>query len=123
MRPLLFLAVLPCVFLAGLAACRNPSTDEFDGEADAASTTYTGPAPLVIGTVVDARSGKPIAGAVVRGPGGLETKSDARGRFTLRGLVPGTSGELVATSEAGLSGKNVLRPLEGGPLEIVIHLR
>ena len=122
MRPLLVLAVLHCACLAGLAACRNPSSDEADA-ASAAAETYTGPAPVVTGTVVDARSGKPIAGAVVRGPGGLETKSDARGRFTLRGLAHGASGELVATSEAGLAGKNVLRPLEGGPLEVVIHLR
>ena len=45
-------------------------------------------------------------------------RSDARGRFVLRGLARGAAGELVATSEAGLSGKNLLRPLEGGPLDL-----
>lgn len=118
MRPLLLLVLL----LAGLAACRNPSAD--DPAATAAPAAHpTGPAPVVTGTVVDARTGKPIAGALVRGPGGLETKTDKAGRFVLRGLARGVSGELVATSEAGLSGKNLLRPLEGGALEVVIHLR
>ena len=49
--------------------------------------------------------------------------ASARGRFVLRGLARGAAGELVATSEAGLSGKNLLRPLEGGPLEVVLYLR
>jgi len=102
-----------------LGACQNPSPEPAVGRTEAA---LTGPAPVVTGTVLDARTGKPIAGAVVKGPGGVETKSDARGRFVLRGLPLGVSGELVATSD-GLTGKNLLRTLEGGPLEVVLHLR
>ncbi|HEX6882671.1 MAG TPA: hypothetical protein VF530_04770 [Planctomycetota bacterium] len=118
MRPLPLLVLL----LTGGVACRNPSSDE-EGATAAPAAHQTGPAPVVTGTVVDARTGKPVAGAVVRGPGGLETKTDKTGRFVLRGLARGASGELVATSAAGASGKNLLRPLEGGTLEVVIHLR
>lgn len=102
--------------------CRNPSSPDAADAGSQASATL-GPSPVVTGTVVDARSGKPIAGALVRGPGGAETKSDARGRFVLRGLSLGASGELVGTTPAGLAGKNTLRALESGPLEVVLHLR
>jgi len=105
-----------------LVACRNPSPSE-EAPANRAAPAAAGPGPIVTGTVLDARTGKPIPGAVVRGPGGVETKSDARGRFVLRGLTLGASGELVGTSEAGLSGKNLLRALAAGPLEVVLHLR
>jgi hypothetical protein len=102
--------------------CRNPSGD--DSAAVTTSAAFeVGPAPLVTGTVVDARTGKPVPGALVRGPGGLEARSDKSGRFVLRGLARGAAGELVASTEAGLAGKNLLRPLEGGPLEVVIHVR
>jgi hypothetical protein len=107
--------------LALLGACRNPGADDPDA-ARVQAPAPAGPAPIVTGTVLDARTGKPIAGALVRGPGGVETKSDASGRFVLRGLALGASGELVATSD-GLTGKNLLRTLEGGPLEVVLHLR
>lgn len=114
------------LFLIAAAAlgsgCHNPSSSPEEGSHGAAPA-MAGPAPVVTGTVLDARTGKPIAGAVVRGPGGIETKSDAHGRFVLRGLAPGVSGELVGTSESGLTGKNLLRALEGGPLEVVLHLR
>jgi hypothetical protein len=120
MRPALSLALL--LALAALAAsCRGPSGAEEDsGRASAAAV---GPGPVVTGTVVDARTGKPVAGALVRGPAGVEAKSDARGRFVLSGLAPGASGELVATAESGLSGRNVLRPLAAGPLEVVLYVR
>jgi hypothetical protein len=111
---------LACAVL--VAACQNPVTSEEAARA-AAPAASIGPAPIVTGTVLDARTGKPIAGARVRGPGGAEAQSDARGRFVLRGLALGAAGELVGTTEAGLSGKNLLRPLESGPLEVVLHLR
>jgi hypothetical protein len=121
MKPLpsawLFVA---CLALA--SACRNPTEGE-PGSVFGTAPAPSGPGPIVTGTVVDARTGKPIAGALVRGPGGVETQSDARGRFVLRGLVLGASGELVGTTEAGLSGRNLLRALEAGPLEVVLHLR
>jgi len=111
--------------VAGLVlvlACRSPALTQ-EAPAQGAAPGWTGPAPVVTGTVLDARTGKPISGALVRGPGGVETKSDERGRFVLRGLAVGASGELVGTTAAGLRGKNLLRALEGGALEVVLHLR
>ena len=119
MKPLLVL--LAAVALIG--ACHNPPPSEAGEGARSAAPVAAGPAPIVSGTVLDARTGKPIPGALVRGPGGVETRSDANGRFVLRGLALGTSGELVGTSASGLTGKNLLRALEGGPLEVVLHLR
>jgi hypothetical protein len=107
-----------------LAACTNPppaSGDEL--LLPESSAAATGPSPLLTGTVLDARTGKPVPGATVRAPGGLSTTTDERGRFVLRGLALGTSGELVGITEAGLTGKNRLRPLEGGPLEVVLYVR
>ena len=118
MKPHLALASL---FLA--LACQQPPPAAGDALLLPAGGAALGPAPVVTGTVLDARSGKPVAGATVRAPGGQTVKTDARGRFVLRGLPTGTSGELVGTSEAGLTGKNLLRPLEGGPLEVVLYLR
>ena len=108
--------------IALLAACHNPRPPEVP-PAYGVAPAQSGAAPIVTGTVLDARTGKPIAGARVRGPGGVETTSDAQGHFVLRGLALGASGELVATTEAGLTGKNLLRALTGGQLEVVLHLR
>ena len=119
MKPVLCL--LAAVALS--SACHNAPVSAAGTSAPGAAPVAAGPAPIVTGTVLDARTGKPIAGALVRGPGGVETKSDAHGRFVLRGLALGVSGELVGTTEAGLTGKNLLRALEGGPLEVVLHLR
>lgn len=105
-----------------LAACTNPPPAGGD-ELLLPESAATGPAPLVTGTVLDARTGKPVAGATVRAPGGQQATTDERGRFVLRGLALGTSGELVGTTEAGLAGKNHLRPLAGGPLEVVLYVR
>ena len=103
------------------AACRNPSATE-PAQLGAAPVA-AGPAPIVLGTTVDARTGKPVANVLVRGPDGVETRSDAQGRFVLRGLTAGVSGELVGTTESGLNGRNKLRSLAGGPLEVVLYLR
>lgn len=119
MKPLVF--VLVCAAL--MFACRNPSASDEGARPAAGPASALGPGPLVTGTVLDARTGQPIPGARVRGPGGAEARSDAHGRFVLRGLGPGTAGDLVGTTESGLRGKNVLRPLEGCPLEVVLHLR
>jgi hypothetical protein len=109
--------------LALAPACQNPAAPE-DGAAHLATALpSTGPGAVVTGTVLDARTGKPLRGALIRGPGGVEAKSDASGRFVLRGLALGSQGELVATTEGGLQGKNRLRPLEGGVLEVVVHVR
>ena len=116
---------LACLAYALLGCgCRNLDGGGASGGATNVTTTErTGPAPLVTGTVLDARTGKPVAGALVRGPGGVETKTDERGRFVLRGLAPGAAGELVATTDAGLRGANLLRPLDAGALEVVVHVR
>lgn len=117
----LFLAL---VVLSLTAACTNPPPAGGDELLfPQGATAATGPAPLLTGTVLDARTGKPVAGATVRAPGGEEATSDERGRFVLRGLPLGTSGELVGTTKAGLAGKNRLRPLAGGPLEVVLYVR
>lgn len=113
--------VLPFLLLT---ACTNPSPAGGDelllAEPNAVAS---GPAPLLTGTVLDARTGKPVPGATVRAPGGQAVTTDERGRFVLRGLALGTAGELVGSTPAGLSGKNRLRPLEGGPLEVVLYVR
>jgi len=108
--------------LVALAACHNPPADD-SVRSPLSASDHSGPRPVVSGTVLDARSGKPVAGAVVRGADGVETKSDARGRFVLRGLERGWQGDLVATTEAGLTGRNRLRALEGGNLEVVLFVR
>jgi len=105
-----------------VAACHNPSATETLERAGSPSGR-SGPGPVITGTVLDARTGAPIAGALVRGPHGVEARSDEHGRFVLRGLALGESGELVGTTEAGLRGTNRLRPLEPGALEVVLHLR
>lgn len=117
MKPLPLVAVLTLV-----AGCRNPDPSEVDA-ARGAFPSPNGPSPIVTGTVLEARTGRPVAGARVRGPGGVEATSDAQGRFVLRGLHLGASGELVGTSKAAGQGRNVLRELEGGPLEVVLYLR
>lgn len=118
MKPHLALASLFLVL-----ACQEPKPAGGEALLLPAAGAATGPTPVVTGTVLDARTGKPVAGATVRAPGGQTATTDARGRFVLRGLAAGTSGELVGTTEAGLAGKNLLRPLEGGPLEVVLYLR
>src|SRR6185503_8427252 len=114
MKPVLSLLGLLLAAVALSGACRNAPASAAAASGHGAAPVAAGPGPIVTGTVLDARTGKPIAGALVRGPGGVETKSDAQGRFVLRGLALGVSGELVGTSEAGLTGKNLLRALEGG---------
>lgn len=80
-------------------------------------------APTVVGTAVEAATGRPLAGVSIQGPGGSQAVSDAEGRFVLRGLAEGMEGELVGTTEAGLRGSNRLRPLKAGRLEVVLFLR
>ena len=112
--------LLALLLALGAGACRNPSADAAGA---GRSSAATGPGPVVMGTVLDARSGRALAGALVRGPGGVEAVSDAQGRFVLLGLPLGAVGELVGTTEAGLRGTNRLRTLSAAPLEVVLHLR
>ena len=78
--------------------------------------------PVVLGTVIEAATGQPVAGAKVVAPNGLEALTDDSGRFQLRGLEHGSEGELQASS-GDLAGSIRLRPLLGGRLEVVLHLR
>ena len=122
----LFLGLLLlCAVLAAVlgGACRNPGRAESAPPSLGSVPEIAGPAPVVLGTTLDARTGKPLANALVRGPNGVEARSDERGRFVLRGLALGAAGDLVATTESGLSGRNRLRTLTGGPLEVVVYLR
>jgi hypothetical protein len=100
---------------AGTGARAAPATAE-----RAPTAAFLGPA-VVVGTVVDGATGRPVQGASVAGPGGRETVSDARGRFELD-LAVGLEGPLVARA-GKLVGENRLRPLEAGRLEVVILLR
>lgn len=77
---------------------------------------------VVTGTVLDARTGEPVEDANVRGPHDTRARSDARGRFELRGLQLGDTGEISARAEDGRTGVVALRPLRGGVLEVVLHV-
>jgi hypothetical protein len=91
------------------------SQDATHGSADATVAVVTG-------TVLDARTGEPVEDAHVRGPHDTRARSDARGRFELRGLQLGDTGELRARAEDGRTGMVALRPLRGGVLEVVLHV-
>jgi len=53
-------------------------------------TLWSAPPQVVAGTVLDSRSGSPVGGArVVVSGTTLEGTSDARGRFTIAGMLPG----------------------------------
>jgi hypothetical protein len=77
----------------------------------------------IVGTAMDATTGRPVAGARVVGPEGVEARSDGEGRFELRGLSAGSEGELRATTEDGRAGRNRIRPLRRSVLEVVVWLR
>ena len=118
LRSALLLALLPA------AGCRASKEKEADGPASplaAAVDLEEGP-PIVEGTVVLAASGEPVEGARIVAPDGTETTSGPDGRFRLKGLAPGTAGDLVATA-GGRRGAVRLRPVSGGRLEVVLHLR
>lgn len=83
---------------------------------------FAGPA-VISGTAIEASTGRPLAGVEVEGPGGAKGVTDASGRFELRGLATGLTGFLRAWTAGGLEGRNRLRPLGSGRLEVVIYLR
>ena len=85
-----------------------------------------GPPPgiaVVRGTTLEAATRTPLAGVQVQGPQGSSAVSDQHGRFTLRGLRVGATGELTAKSKDGLEARNPLQPLQNEVLEVVMHLR
>jgi hypothetical protein len=77
---------------------------------------------IVVGTVLDAASGEPIAEVRVEGPGGKHATSDASGHFQFAAFPVGTEGEITAKTADGRSGRVMLRKLEPRPLEVVLQL-
>lgn len=78
---------------------------------------------IVTGTTLDAATGEPLAGVHVVGPGDARSTSDGFGRFILRGIPEGLSGDLTARTDDGREATNPLRPLRNERLEVVLHLR
>ena len=76
----------------------------------------------VVGTVIDAATGKAAPGIKLEGPAGCSATSDDTGRFEMEGLRAGDSGELVAKAPDGRRGVVTLRPLAPGRLEVVVQL-
>ena len=103
-------ACLPLALALALGACGTGRSGTRPGES------------IVVGTIVDAATGEPLSGVRVEGPGGAHATSGRDGRFELRGLSPGDQGDVTARLPDGRSGRASLRPLEAGPLEVVLHL-
>jgi hypothetical protein len=111
-RTLLLVALL---LVAGpiLPACHNATSNDGASEHGA----------VVVGTVVDASTGKSVANARIEGPGGRKARSDDRGRFQLEGLEVGTTGEVKATGPDGRTASVQLRRLAAQKLEVVLYLK
>jgi hypothetical protein len=97
------------------AGCLAPGCGAEPGQGPRAAGAFE-----VYGTVLEAATGEPMAGVLIRGPGGATATSDAGGRCAR--AVAG-AGDLVAEGPAGLSAVNPLRPARGERLEVVLHLR
>ncbi len=119
------LGVPAAVLLVGLGCGSSPRDPSQDGESALHSAAFDGRADpaVIVGTVLEAATGKPISGARVQGPAGTQASTDSKGRFELAGLTAGMQGSIVAQSSTGLKGENRLRPLAPGRLEVVIYLR
>jgi hypothetical protein len=120
----LLASLMSCLLLCALGACGTDGAGGASGSSGPAASAALGArAATITGTVVDADSGAPVAGASIEGPGGARASSDAQGRFTLSGLPVGVEGELVARGQDGAEARNRLRPLRPGTLEVVLRLR
>ena len=109
-----------------IAACGSSQSDDGEpafGPGAEAGRISEGPPPVVVGTVMDASTGRPVVGALVQAPDGLSVLSEAGGRFVLRGLALGTEGVLEVLTEDGRKGQVHLRPLSSGELEVVLYVR
>lgn len=115
-------ALVAFVLLAG--GCGSHSNGRATGAPYSPALSGAGETSAEIsGTVVDALSGLPVAGAKIEGPGGTRATSDEHGRFHLRGLPVGAEGEIVARGKDNAEARNQLRPLRPGNLEVVLRLR
>ncbi len=112
----LLVALLPVV-----CACHNKGEAGSPGETSRPESPAEGSA-IVCGSVIDLKSGAPAAGVSVVGPGGKTTRTDGQGRFELRGLALGATGEVRARADDGREAVNVLLPLGHERREIVLHL-
>lgn len=115
--------VLAAALLGLLAAC-EASGRERDTPAPAGPAAHVprGGPPVLVGTAVDAATGRALSGVTVTLPDGTTGLSDETGRFELRGMPIGLAGVLKATHKSGLVGENRLLPLASGRLEIVVRL-
>jgi hypothetical protein len=112
----LILVVAALVTLGLWSSCGSDGSHEGRGGSANATTA------IVVGTVVDAATGAPVADVKVEGPNDRSTRTDFHGRFELKNLEVGTQGEVKATAEDGRKGRIALRPLAAGRLEVVLHL-
>ena len=101
----------------------SPDVEAAQAEQELSGLDYSQDAPVVVGTAIEASTGRPLEGALIEGPGGVQTRTDAHGRFVWRGIPAGVEGKIRASTEGGLTAANRLRPLKGGELEVVLHLR
>ena len=121
--PKLCTAALAALVLLA-SACGSNSVDRAPGSPYSPALSGAGETSAEIsGTVVDALSGLPVAGASIEGPAGTRATSDEHGRFRLKDLPVGAEGELVARTKDGSEARNPLRPLRPGTLEVVLRLR
>ena len=121
LAPLAGLVLFAGLLLAGGCGSngsRSEASQTYPALSGAGETTAE-----IRGTVVDALTGVPVAGASIEGPAGARATSDEHGRFHLTGLPVGAEGDLVARSKQGGEAHNPLRPLRSGTLEVVLRLR
>lgn len=124
MRSRATLSLLLVALCLGALACESNGREAEASKGGAAKAPFVsrdGP-PVIVGTALDAATGKPLAGVTLTLPDGTKALSDERGRFELRGMAAGLEGELVARHPSGLEGSNRLLPLAGGRLEVVVRL-
>lgn len=107
--------------LASLCACQDKGEAGSPGETIQPRLPAAGSA-IVCGSVIDLKSGAPLAGVSVAGPAGKTARTDDQGRFELRGLPLGTAGEVRARADDGREAVNVLLPLGHERREIVLQL-
>jgi hypothetical protein len=115
------LGVLGVAFVALLGACCSDDGGSASSWNAGRAAAASGEAS-VAGTVLDAATGEPVPNVKVEGPRDTSSRSDAKGRFRLKGLQPGDQGEVKAETSDGRRARLVLRKLAAGELEVVLHL-
>ena len=111
------------LLLAALAACGGQHAAAADESTRETERGAVEAPATVVGTTLDASTGKVLAGVRVEIMEGAYTLSDERGRFELRGLPAGQGGTLVGTTEDGRRRELTLRTLAPGrSLEVVLRL-